>query len=384
MINSQNNKNYYLQILVWLVIGIILGSLAGGTYIHNLNSSTSSTQGNSNAIHYYAFVFSGLSSNVSVIDRISNTLLYSQNIEIDADALDVILVPDSNDLHVIPVHQPNVYVIDKTNFDIKYIIPAGSNLQHSGVVTNDGELILLVSRDDQSLVLINTNNNIVEERIKVGNSPHDVALSYNDNYAYVSNVESQTISIIDVNTKLLVNEIQLNIEPHMLITTNNDEQLVITSETPNSVMELNISDQIVTNSIMFDSAPHDISFSTKYNIVLVALPNEDLVAVVDLNNFELTKKINVGKYPHSMNISPDGLYIYVSNTGDDSVSVIDLKQLTVVSTISVGEAPTDIVFYLPNSNSASSLNNNDELDDDSETEFDASHYTCGAYIHVRD
>ena len=91
MINNQTNKNYYLQILVWLVIGIILGSLAGGTYIHNLNSSNSNSQENSNIIHYYVFVFNGLSSNVSVIDRISNTLLYSQNIEIDSDALDVIV-----------------------------------------------------------------------------------------------------------------------------------------------------------------------------------------------------------------------------------------------------------------------------------------------------
>ena len=384
MINNQTNKNYYLQILVWLVIGIILGSLAGGTYIHNLNSSNSNSQENSNIIHYYVFVFNGLSSNVSVIDRISNTLLYSQNIEIDSDALDVILVPDSNDLHIIPVSQSNVYVVDKINFDVKSIIPAGSNLQHSGVVTNDGQLILLVSRDDQSLVIIDTNKNIVSERIKVGNNPHDVELSSDDNYAYVSNVESKNISIIDVNNRLLIDEIELNVEPHMLVTTNNDENLVITSGNPNSIVEISLNDQIVKNSIMLDSAPHDILFSEKYNLVLVALPHENIVVAVDLNNFELIKKIDVGDYPHSMNISPDGLYLYVSNTASDNVSVIDLKKLIVVSTIPVGKAPTDIVFYLPNSNSTDNINNNEIIEDDSETEFDASRYTCGAYIHVRD
>ena len=128
----------------------------------------------------------------------------------------------------------------------------------------------------------------------------------------------------------------------------------------------------------------NILFSEKYNLVLVALPNENIVVAVDLNNFELIKKIDVGDHPHSMNISPDGLYLYVANTASDNVSVIDLKKLIVVSTISVGKAPTDIVFYLPNSNSTDNINNNEVIEDDSETEFDASRYTCGAYIHVRD
>ena len=49
--------------------------------------------------------------------------------------------------------------------------------------------------------------------------------------------------------------------------------------------------------------------------------------------------------------------IYLFDNGEpiDNVSVIDLKKLIVVSTIPVGKVPTDIVFYLPNSNSTDNI-----------------------------
>ena len=207
---------------------------------------------------------------------------------------------------------------------------------------------------------------------------------YSDASGEASIIIEPDLNFPNCDYSFLIDEIELNVEPHMLVTTNNDENLVITSGNPHSIVEISLNDQIVKNSIMLDSAPHDILFSEKYDLVLVALPHENIVVAVDLNNFELINNIDVGDYPHSMNISPDGLYLYVSNTASDNVSVIDLKKLIVVSTIPVGKAPTDIVFYLPNSNSTDNINNNEIIDDDSETEFDASRYTCGAYIHVRD
>ena len=385
MINNQNNRNHYLQILTWLSIGIILGSLVGGTYIHNLNSNVSNSTDDSNFFHYYAFVFNGHGSNVSVIDRISKTLLYSQNLNIEYDNIDALLNPVSNYLYIVSVdnsvHNSNVYVLDSTNFDIKYIIPAGKNLQHGGVITNNGELLLIVNREDNSLILIDTVKNIVVERIKVGKNPHDVELSNNNNYAYISNTESRSISIIDINNKIIIDEISLNIEPWMLIFFKNNNNLIVTSGNPNSIVELNLKNHSVDNLLMLSSEPHGISLSEKNNFVLIALPNENVVAVVDLNDFNIIKKIDVGDYPYQLNISPDESYAYVLNTGSDNVSVIDLEQLNVVSTIAVGQGPTDVLFYLPNSDSNVQSNSDN---DDSENEFDAARFTCGAYIHVRD
>ena len=55
------------------------------------------------------------------------------------------------------------------------------------VLSRDGKLLWVVNPGGDNVTVINTGNNKVLERIKVGDEPEGVAVDPNNNYAYVAN-----------------------------------------------------------------------------------------------------------------------------------------------------------------------------------------------------
>ena len=140
----------------------------------------------------------------------------------------------------------------------------------------------------------------VEGSIPVGTYPNEIAITSDNNTAYVTNYLSGNISVI------------------------------------------NLSNNQVTNTISVGSNPWGIALSPDNSKAYVAIHGADVVKVIDLSSATITNTISVGNGPTEIALTPDGNYAYVTNFFDNTVSKINLLTYSVSGTIVVGPDPRGI------------------------------------------
>ena len=97
-------------------------------------------------------------------------------------------------------------------------------------LTADGDTLLAVNPDSDSLTLIDAASLAVKAEIRVGVTPRTVAVNDAGNRAYVANWGSDTISIVDVVTLQTVGEIAVGHRPYGVVVSPDGERLYITEQ----------------------------------------------------------------------------------------------------------------------------------------------------------
>ena len=208
-----------------------------------------------------------------------------------------------------------------------------------------GDIFFLISRDSNSLVMINTTTDKIISRIEVQEQPHHVAL-LSDSVA-VTNTESQSISIVDFRELEVVNNIKIDADPLMIVS-DKDERIIVGAIRPAKLFF--IDNEEVKNSINLESDPHGIALTADGENVIVTLPEEDKVLIINMKG-EIIKELQTGDFPHNIDIDPNGKYGYISNSNDASVSIMDLTNFEIVATIETGNGSHNVQFYnIMNSN----------------------------------
>jgi len=138
-------------------------------------------------------------------------------------------------------------------------------------LSNDGKLLYAVAEDGNSLLVINTDKNKVEEEIPVGIHPHSVIIDNQGEKAYVSNQWSDNVSVIDLKT----NE--------------------------------------VTDTIKTGGGPAGLALSTDGKSLFIVNSFTSDVSVVDLSSGEEIKRLTAGNNPTGIGKSPDGSILYVTS-----------------------------------------------------------------------
>ena len=100
----------------------------------------------------------------------------------------------NNKLYLIHGGESELLTLDPQSLEIQSKVRVGPNLQHAGIFDDKGEIFFLISRDSNSLIMINTTTDRIISRIEVQEQPHHLALLAD--FVAVTNTESQSISIV--------------------------------------------------------------------------------------------------------------------------------------------------------------------------------------------
>ena len=138
-------------------------------------------------------------------------------------------------------------------------------------VSNKGDRLYVVAQDADLILVVDTENNIVLNKINVGVHPHSVLLSKDGTIAYVSNQWSDNISVIDLIT-------------------------------------LKVADTIKTGN-----GPAGLSLSANGKFLYVVNTFGSDLSVIDLSTREERKRLTTGNDPTGTSLSPDGKELYVTS-----------------------------------------------------------------------
>lgn len=253
-----------------------------------------------------------------------------------------------------------------------------------------------------SVSVIDLNTNKVTENISVGDSPHDIKISGDQQLVYTTDTDSGTVSIINATTKSLIDQIKTNVSALHGIAIDNDETLyagdvyggkvLVVKEgqivdqfrvgsgpeyieispngrfmyvanlwSPISVVDLKDNNRVIKN-IDSGITPHGLYFNKNGSRLYIVNMYSNTLSVIDSQRHEVIKAITVGERPEYVKLTPDERFAYVTNLGSGTVSKVDVNTLEVVDEIPIGatKGPHGIAFR-PNGDLMyiSNMNGND-------------------------
>lgn len=138
-------------------------------------------------------------------------------------------------------------------------------------VSPDGKVLYVVAEEGNSLLVVNTSDQKVTERIETGTRPHSIVLSHDGSTAYVSNKWSDNISVID---------------------------LVSLS---------------VRNTLITGGGPAGLALSPDDNYLYVANSFSSDVSVIDVRTGIEIKRLAAGNNPAGVRMNPNGSKIFVTS-----------------------------------------------------------------------
>ena len=152
--------------------------------------------------------------------------------------------------------------------------PETSNIKRSSsaiAITSDGNTLLVVNPDSNSLTFVDTSSMSILEELQVGVDPRCVSIDNHGNIAYISNRGSDSVSIIDLEKRKVISEVEVG------------------------------------------NKPYGVVVSPEGDILYIAEQGSDRLTILDTRSLEVIAQLDTEDRPSGLAILNDGTEIYITH-----------------------------------------------------------------------
>ena len=183
--------------------------------------------------------------------------------------------------------------------------------------------------------------------IDAGDEPTRTLLQADQRYLWVGNngsAEKSGVTAIDTSSLKPVAFIATGKGHHELALSDDDRYLFVTNRDEGSVSVVNVRSLKKVLDLKTGPMPISVAFSTRSKAFYVADAKSGSVAVVDPSTLKFRARVELKPGLGPLRFSPDGRWGLVVNPSDDTVRVIDASTDKLVHTITVGDKPYQVTF----------------------------------------
>ena len=156
--------------------------------------------------------------------------------------------------------------------------------------------------NDGGVTVIDTANVKVAAKIESGAGRHDIVISSDNRFAFVSNSESGTVSVIDVRTLAKLQDVKVG------------------------------------------PGPVSLSLSELSKAVYVASEGDGTVTVIEGQSHQVLAQMKTKPGARSVRFAPGGRYGFVLNTKESTVNIFDAASNRMLHEVKTGKSPDQIMF----------------------------------------
>jgi YVTN family beta-propeller protein len=217
--------------------------------------------------------------------------------------------------------------------------------------------LLVLNKEESTLAFVDPSTGKVNGRVTTGDGPHEVEVSADGKYAFVSNYGSgaapgNTLSIVDL-TALEIRRFNLTSlqRAHGLATEGN--KVWFTAEANKVIGRYDpVSNQVDFILGTGQNGTHMVLVSKDANKLYTANIGSDSISIFERAagsaNWDQTV-IPVGKGPEGMDLTPDGRQLWAAHSRDGRISIIDVNTKKVTGTIDIGTKRSNRLKFTPDS-----------------------------------
>lgn len=219
----------------------------------------------------------------------------------------------------------------------------------SATAVDTEALLLVCNKHEDTLSFVNPKTYESVAKISTGPNPHEIVLSKDRRYAYLSNYAppGDTISVIDLVARKHILQIPTGeyTRIHGAAITPDGQYTYFTAGQTGYVVEVSTASNKVTRAIpTHGKISHMVLVSPDGKRLYTANITTQNVSVLDRKTGKLITQIPCGKGAEGMAFTPDGMSLWVGNQEAGSITIIDLLTHKAVETFPCPGMPVRILF----------------------------------------
>lgn len=240
---------------------------------------------------------------ISVINARTDTLISTVEDPTRNCMDDMAFSPDDSKLYMVHVGPEGVSVYDPNSLSEDHFIHiSGTADPQRMAITPDGSKLYISSfSSTREIISINTILATQGASVLVGNSPRGLAVTHDGKYLLVANQGDDTVSVISTTNESLISTITGFDLPYDIAITGNDDHAYVTNFSSNSISRINLSDLTIDAfTATVHSGPRGIALTQDGQYAFVACTTAGKVDKITLNNGTLTDSFTVGINPYEI------------------------------------------------------------------------------------
>lgn len=254
---------------------------------------------------------------------------------------DWILTRDREKLFVTLPAINQVAVVDTRTWTVKTYIDTGTRPTRLGLqpdekylwVANDGNAGQ--EGDLSGVTVIDVETLKVAAQIPTGAGHHEIAISGDSRFAFVSNRESGTVSTIDVRKLVKVSDVSVGVAPASMARSELSKAIYVASETDGTIAVIDEQSQQVLARMQTKAGLRSVRFAPGGRYGFVVNTQENTVNIFDAASNRMLHEVKVGKTPDQVIFSDT--FAFVRSLATESVAMIRL--VTIGKDVEITEFP---------------------------------------------
>lgn len=227
-----------------------------------------------------------------------------------------------------------ICVIDTETWAETKRIPVGVHA-HNIYLSPDKRFAWVTNNNSGTVSVIDTATDKVVQTVKVGKGPRHTYFSPDGSEAYVTNEFDATVSVIDPKTYKEVAVLTVGKMPHFPIGVK--DKLFVTNFGNGHTCAFSRPDREKLMCLIVGDGPLGAGATKDGKLVVVACHLSNHVAVIDTDKMKVVAHVATDPGPVQVTVTPDQRFAYVTNDGVGSVQKIDLASNKVVKTIAISK-----------------------------------------------
>lgn len=210
-------------------------------------------------------------------------------------------------------------------------------------------VLLVANKHSNTLSFINPKTFEVIETIATGPNPHEMAVTPDQRYAYLSSYKApgNTISVIDLVNRKQIREINTGMYTriHGVAMAPDGRNAYFTAGQTGYVVEIDTKTNEVTRAIPTGGKiSHMVYVSADGKRLFTANITSENISVIDRATGKLITQIPCGPGCEGLAFTPDGKYLWAGNQTGGTITVIDLADYKPIETFECKGMPVRIRF----------------------------------------
>jgi len=215
------------------------------------------------------------------------------------------------------------------------------------LLTRDGELLFVTLPDINQVAVIPTRSWKVLAYIDAGTSPTRIIAQPDQQYVWVANDGNEKdggVTAIDTTTLKVAAQISTGPGAHDIVISNDSRFAFVSNPEGDTVSVIDIRKLAKVNDVKVGPGPAAIAVSELSKAVYVASEADGTVAVIDEQSKQIIARMKTKPGARSIRFAPGGRYGFVLNTKQSTVSIFDAASNRMLHEVTVGKAPDQIIF----------------------------------------
>jgi YVTN family beta-propeller protein len=223
------------------------------------------------------------------------------------------------------------------------------HFQRPDFSTREAPVLLVVNKHEDSLSYVDPHTLEELDRIPTGHDPHELVITPNQRFAYISNYAppGDSVSVIDLVEGRQAAQIPTGAyrRIHSAAITPDGQYAYFTAGQTGYVVEIDTAANEVTRGIpTHGEISHMVMVSPDARTLYTANIVSENVSVIDRESGGLITQVPCEAGCEGLMFTPDGLHLWAANQNAGTITIIDTATHQVTETISVPGVPLRIKF----------------------------------------